>query len=415
MKKLLIIIFLFLFPVFVYANFDLTKWQYNKNINEKSDGLVRFTIDDEIFSNTERGLQDLRIIDSDNSEIPFKLMHSKVNEQQSAYYPRMINNSYLPGQFSSVILDFGENPPTVNRLTINTSSNNFQRNVNIYGSDDPKGDFSILKEKAYIYDYTDIKGSFKSQNTIINFPDSIFRYIKIEVLDDNNTQVNINSVNGYKYTKTQIKELIRTPAYTVKENQTDKFTEIYIDLGLSGLPTNKIQFSVSDKNFNRGVSVFSSLDNNNWRHLGNNYIFRYNTAKFTGDNLSLDFSETNDRYLKIIIRNKDNNTLKIDGVNTFSIYREVIFQISQDKDYKVYYGNQKARFPEYDIESYFQYLDLESAKDVTLSKQNINPEYVPEAEPELPITERIPYLMPGFLILISLVLLFFVFKFFQKK
>src|SRR3989339_1240630 len=211
MKKIILLLPLILSPIVCRADFDPAQWRYHKDLTNTGAGLVRFSIDDQIFAGTEKDLRDLRIIDNDGRETPFELVLGKIPGQSMTLSPKMINNSYRPDEVSSVILDFGDNFQGVNRLLINTATENFQRNVTIFGSDD-MNTWSILKDRAYVYDYTDRRGGLKSRNTTLDFPESLFRYLKIEIADEDKRPVRIDSVAGTKYVPAQTKEFVREPA-----------------------------------------------------------------------------------------------------------------------------------------------------------------------------------------------------------
>jgi len=413
MKKLFLFVFLLAIPALCLASFNAKNWQYHKDINFSSGGLVNFSLDNEIFSNARADLADLRIISNHNQEVPYKLIVSRDKYDREKFYPKMLNNSFVPGEGTSVILEFKEGNKEINQLNIITPSENFQRNVKIYGSESVEK-WKILNDSAYIYDYTDKKGSFKSQNTRVDFPKSVYKYIKIEISDFENDSVKIAKVEAVKYTEEKSKKIERRGEFFVNENLEEAATEVVLDLGVSGIPTNEILFEIGDKNFNRSLIIYTSSDKYNWKSAGNGYVFSYNTNKFTGKNTRINFSETNRRYIKIVIRNKDNQPLNILDVITFSIYREVIFQAEVENKYRVYYGNAKAKFSEYDLDKYFQYLDLDNSVEAKLSKENNNSLYVPENEPEKPLTERSPYVLPSALIAACLILIFLVYRFFKK-
>jgi len=413
MKKFFILI-LFIFPLICFASFNLNQWPYYKDINLSENKLTRFSIDDEIFTYANVNLMDLRIVDDNNSEIPYKMIIGKDAEKAEKFYPIMLNNSFVLGQNSSVIVDFNEKGKLINQMKIITDSENFQRNVIIKGADDMIN-WNILNDTAYIYDYTDKKAGVKSQNTLVKFPQSVYQYYKIEISDPEQNPVKINRVEAINYSIEKLKEVSRRPEFTINHNTEEKYSELIINLSARGIPTNKILFNIFDKNFNRSLLIYTSNDSNNWKYNSSGYIFRYNTEKFIGENLSVNFLETNDQYIKVIIQNKDNQPINIAGINIFSTYREIIFQSNNNKNYKIYYGNKKANLPEYDLEKYFQYLDLDNMQTATLSAQKKNSNYIPDKEPEKPLSERMPYLFPSALAIASLVLLFLVFKFFQKK
>lgn len=417
MKKIFVFsaIFFLSFSSVCFSDFDFSKWKYYKNISDTKEGLSKIILDDEIFSNSAKGLSDLRIIDGENREVPFKLASGNEHSQKEQVPVKMINNSFIPRESSQVILDLGVNGSITNNLVINTSSENFQRNVKIFGSNEIER-WNILKDNGYIYDFTDRKANFKSQNTEVSFPDSAFRYIKVEIDDEDGNPVKINSVLTNKIVKEKKQEYERHPQIESSENSSKKFTEIIADLGASGIPANSINIDSKNVNFNRAVLVYSGNEKNenNWTYLGQGYIFRYNTPKFTGENMKVHFSESNRRFIKVEIINKDDSPLEISGLSTFSIYREIIFQSSVSKSYRLFYGNQRANYPQYDLEKYFQYLEPDKAVSVKMTSQKNNSEYVAEKDPEKPLSERIPYLLSGILTLASLVLIFLVYRFLKK-
>lgn len=413
MKKLLLIIVLLLIPSICLANFEITKWEFYKNITTEGEGLKKISIDDQMFSGTERDLRDLRVLDKEGYEVPYKLLKSQTTANIKTYYPKIINNSYEEGKDSSVVLDFGENNQGINSLDIKTNTENFQANVKVLGSDS-LDNWRTLKERVYIYDYTDKRGNFKTQKTELNFPESVFRYLKLEIVNNQTAQVKINSVSAQKRTLEKSKELERLPEFKIE--QKDSNTEIIIDLESSGIPTSKLILETKDKNFNRGVLIYSSYNKDKWRRIGGGNIFRYDTDKYRGENLQLNFSETNDQYIKLVISNMDNEPVAINEVKSYSVYREAIFQAEAGKEYRVYYGNSSARFPRYDLDSYFEYLDLNRAEAVELSTQKKNPAFKALEKLETtPKSEEIPWLMPFALIVSCLLLLFLVFRFFKEQ
>ncbi len=180
MKKIIIFL-LFLLPIYCFADFDARRWEFFKDLSPVSGKLAKFFIDDEIFSQAKKDLSDLRVISEDGQEIPFKVITGSFEQRYASYPVKILNSSYQPGFFSMAILDLGEEEKIINNLTLETTAENFQRNVTLYGSDDMKT-WNVLVDNAYIYDYTDKKGNLKAQNTTIRFPDNVFRsYVPIKL------------------------------------------------------------------------------------------------------------------------------------------------------------------------------------------------------------------------------------------
>lgn len=411
MRKI-IFVFTLLFPIMAIAAFNVEKWRYFKDISVSGEGIQKVSLDDEVFSFAKENLSDLRIVNGKNEDVPYKLAVSRDKKERAEYYPKMINNSFVDGK-SQVILELEEGNREINRLRIITPSENFKGNAKISGSDDMEN-WGVLGEDIYIYDYTDKKGNFKSQNTTVNFPSSIFKFLKVEISNIEESSIKISSIEAIKYVEEKKREIAKEPKFTINTNKEEKVSEIVLDMGISGIPAVGMAFDAADENFNRTVLIYSSNDNNKWRYRGNGYVFRYNTPKFRGENLKLDFTNIGDRYIKAVIQNKDDQPLDVSGVLVFAEYKEIVFRASYTEVYMLYYGNEKAEFPQYDFDKYFEYLDLDNYSEATLSSQKKNESYVPEKEPEKPLTERSPYIMPAALALACLILLGLVYKFFRK-
>lgn len=413
MKKLFILLFLFIIPLVCAADFSLEKWPFYKNIENIKTGLNSFSIDDEIFKNTQKDLRDLRVINDKNKEVPYKLLKSRGKSETQIFSPKMLNKSYAPGKNSSVVLDFGANNQGINFLEIKTDSENFQTSARVYGSDSI-GSWRVLADNIYIYDYTDRKGNMFSKRTTFDFPESIYRYLKIEIDDNTGEPVKIDSITGKMIKKEDVKELRREATFN-KKTAGDN-TEFVIDLGQGGIPHSKITVGVSDKNFNRSLAILASFNNKDWRKVSSGYIFRYNTAKFNGENLILDFSEINERYIKLVIYNYDNVPLDVNKITVYSIYREIVFNAETGGEYKVYYGNKNARWPVYDLNKYFHYLDLNSVKQAGLSNEKNNSFFKASVKQQInPKSEKIKNLMSISLVSASIILIILAAQFFRKK
>ncbi|MFA5961985.1 MAG: DUF3999 family protein [Parcubacteria group bacterium] len=417
MKKSILICALFfsIISTGCLADFDLTRWKYYKDISSSGGDMAKITLDDEVFSGATKDLSDLRIIDGNNQEVPFQLVSAKERSKVDRTSVTMINNSFVPGENSQVVLDLGTSGNLVNNLRINTVSENFQRNVKVYGGNDMQA-WNTLIDNGYIYDFTDKKANFKSQNTEIYFPNSAYRYIKIEITDENGSPVKINSVDTSNIVQEKTRGNERRPQFKSLEKSDEKLTELVADLGASGIPTDRLSLDTNNMNFNRAILVYASNDENarDWNYLGQGYVFRYSTPKFNGENLTVNFPETNKRLIRIEVINKDDVPLSISALRTFSIYREVIFETKATEKYRLFYGNAKANHPQYDLEKYFQYLEPDKAAQASLGGQKDSPGFVPEQEPLKPLTERIPYLLSGIMTVTSLLLIFLVYKFLKK-
>lgn len=393
----------------VWADFDIARWKYEKAINANPDisnpTYAELTFDGEVFSHTSQGLRDLRIIGSNNEEIPYKVLLAKEFSKREFHPAQIINNSFIPDQYSFFIAYLGEGGAVHNQLKILTPSVNFRQEVTVEGSDDQKQWF-ILTDASRIYDYSTPQFEFKKQDTTVSYPESTYKYLRVKIFNRGEERVVVTRAEIYRVVKETAKET-RYPAAIIEkgENEERQTSFAVMDLGSSGLPSNSLLISTTDVNFSRDVALEGSNDKEKWSVVEfRDVIFSFATSKFTGSKLSIDYPESNYRYYRITVFNRDDKPINISGVEAKGLLRKLIFRYDPQKSYKLYYGNAHARYPQYDIEALFPYLDLSLLPAAALSAETLNPGFLEPVSPEKPLSERLPWLLPLVLAVVVLVL-----------
>ena len=406
------------FAGIAFADFNPENWRYSKDITITNSAaisgrLVEVPLDHDVFSNARGDLSDLRLIANDGSEVPYKLAVERNTFNEENIYPARILNNSFTAEYGSFIIDLEEPGNLNSSLSIISSSENFRRQVEISGSDD-MSQWNTLKDNGYIYDYTDRQGDFKAQNTNINYPENAYRYIRVKIFNGGEAPLAVNGARVSKITRSVSREASINPKYQITEDPGKRRTEVVIDLEKKGWPTSNISLDANGENFNREIMVYESNDKNTWRILGQSYIFKLDTPKFKGSSLDVNYPESNSRYLKLEIFNGDNQPISITGVSVRAVLRNILFQYKTPQTYKLYYGNDKARSPEYDLEKFFPYLDTGSYLSAALGAEQANPGFKEEVPPRPPLSEQIPYLLKTVIVLAILVLGFFIFRFMKK-
>ena len=153
------------------------------------------------------------------------------------------------------------------------------------------------------------------------------------------------------------------------------------------------------------MALEGSNDKEKWQIVEfRDVIFSFSTPNFTGSKLSIDYPESNYRYYRITVFNRDDKPITIAGVEATGLLRKLIFNYDPAKSYKLYYGNSSARYPQYDIEALFPYLDISFLPKVALSTEELNPGFKEIVPPPKPLSERLPWLLPSVLAFVVLVL-----------
>ena len=418
-KKILqLFLILYLFTAMpALADFSVSGWKYFKPIDVNRPGPQRLQLDKESFSSLSKDLRDLRVIADNSDEVPYKIVveeERRISDRFS-FQLKILNNAYTPGQYQQFIVDFGPRDKTVphNYIEIFTQEKNFQKQVEISGSDDGEN-WQLIKSDGYIYDYSDTRGNFRAQNTTLNYPLSTFQYLRIRIFSEKPFQVNGASV--YKEVKEDAKETIFDVGFTQRDDASSGYSYLTLDLGQDGLPTRELLLFTNNKNFDRplSLSAFASDPSKTAQEavgLGSGYIFRYNTNSFKGENLSISYRETSSRYIVVTIFNGDDKPIQFTGAQVKGILRSIVFEAQANTNYRLYYGNDRSRRPTYDIERRFPYIDVSSASSAELGAQKDNPSFIKILPP---VSERYTFLLPAVLILASAFLMFLVFRFMKK-
>ncbi len=414
-KILVILTALILVANVAKADFSLDNWQFKKelippsSLSQKTFGEVVF--DKEIFGRANRELSDIRVVDSGGIEVPYVLSMGANRSQEDMYAAKILNKGSVPGQYTIFTVDLGRDGILHNKVEVLTDSLNFRRDTTLESSNDMQNWINIAPRKS-IYDYS---LEFKVKDTSISYTDSTARFLRVKIFDNGEAPINILGAKVYRETVTSLRE-VRYPSSIVGRqlNQEYQTSEITVDLGQKGLPTYKVILTTADLNFNRSVNVLGSNDAASWTNLSQDIIFSYDTPKFQGDKLYLEYPESNYRYLKIIIINKDNQPIGVENVTAFGLLRKLIFDYNPSLKYVLYYGNTQARFPEYDLKNYLDYFDKGNIREIFLGPESLNGSYKQPAIPQKPVSERFPNLLLVLLIIATAVIGFLAFRLFKK-
>ena len=392
----------------VHADFDLPAWEWrSKIIGGSSSGsdFVLLDLPSEFFSYLKSDLSDLRVANQDG-EVPYVVAQERESESFTSVPARMFNLSYTPGNATSFEIDLGQSGVFHNSVNIETASENFRRIVEIQGSNDQAA-WRTLNPRGQIFDYTvrDIK-PVSVRDTNVTYPDATFRYLLVKVFDQGEESLKVRGVKVSRKVSMPSRELSYSPTLEIMENKKEQITDVILDIGAHGIPHRRGRLTTSSVNFNRAVAIFDSDNKTDWRPLSNAYLFAIDTAKFMGSNLDFSYPESNRRYLRLSIYNRDDKPISVSGAVLYGIVRRILFRFDSMKDYYVYLSNAEARRPQYDIEKISQYVDASLLNRANAGPVEKNSDYVAAVIPKPPLTERSPYILPTLLGLVVAILAF---------
>ena len=392
----LISVSLALGPV-VVADFTLEDWRYVKAIAVPETlpeaGLVELSLDRETFHEAAPALADLRVVQDDSLEVPYKLTVERGETKQQSYPVKIRDLGHVAGEYTSFVVDLDREGSLHNQVEIRTNSYNFRRNVVVEGSSDAQ-DWAVLQKGAEIFDFTIKERGLTARDTRVHYPESAYRYLRVRIVDGAEGPLGIDGAAVFS-TLERPPEETAFPAPIVQrtEDTANRTSVLLMDVGSRGLPTHRLSVSTPTDNFYREVTLEGSLDNVDWRRLTNQAaIYSFNTPKFVGGQLEVSYPEESLRYFRLTIRNEDNPPVAVERVSLVGVARRVLFQPRPDASrYSLYYGNPEARAPSYDLERILPYLETGQLPAAGLGPRLPNPAFR-VAQP--PATEGYPWLVP---------------------
>lgn len=409
MKSLLRFLFVggVLVPGVLMASFEAPEYKYEKELTLTTSlpgaMLGSVYLDEEVFAKSAPDLRDIRVVRGENDEVPFKAAEERAETILESYPVKILNNAFRPNESQTFVADFGTGFVTHNQLVLDISSRDqdFRRRVEIRGGS-KIGEWNVLRTDAIIYDYS---RDFKARQTTVSYPETNYRYLEVTIINSGEAALAVEGARGYRLKRTEAREVTYLPkAQLREENRENTSTDITVDLGSPNLGVKKIRIETPSENFYRSVVVYTSSDNKNFYVHGTGVIFNYKTSKFSGSSLELAIPEVRTQYVRVSVVHRDDAPIAVSNIAFSGLLRSILFKYEASARYRLFYGNEKAEYPQYDIEHVLPYLGGDAVATFVLGEGKENSRYVVPEAPKIPITERYPHLLTLALVLMVLIL-----------
>jgi len=321
------------------------------------------------------------------------MLIEKGTRQRRSIQASIRDLGFVPGEYTGFVVDLEKGGALHNEIEVSTSSQNFQRIVQIEGSNDGEV-WTALQKGARIFDFTQKNPDFTTKHTRISYPESTVRYLRVRILSEGGEEpLDISGTSVFSVEDKPDNETVYTSAIVKRSEDFERRVNfLTVDLGVNGAPSSRLNVETAQVNFYRRISLEVSADAQIWRSIGaTGELFSYETAKFVGNQLTVTYPETTLRYLRMTVYNEDNPPLEIVGLKVHGVSRKLLFSARPGASYALYYGNPEARTPSYDLKRFLPYLETEGLPRGLLGPQSDNPGFT---IPQKPFTERLPWLIP---------------------
>ena len=258
MTVLFAAILLFFSAIGASASFDPAGWTWQRPIEVQGvSGFVRLPILPEVFDESQSTLDDLRLLDDGHTLVPHVIHWGRVREvQELAWQPaRLLNQTYLPGRYARVMVDFGQIVEK-NRVMVTLSGENYRRRALLEGSNDSNS-WEVVAEDLWFFEVSFQGQHFKVDS--LKFPPNNFRYLRLTVFNmpDDPRRITIESVKGVFSRIEGDKELVPVPvkSMTVSQDEEINQSRFGLDLGFRNLPVVSLHLVVESPYFYRGYEL----------------------------------------------------------------------------------------------------------------------------------------------------------------
>lgn len=370
------------------------------SITAKPGTLVGVALPPEVFSKSAPGLPDLRLVDANDSSIPYALRTRTPREVPEALPGSPFNPGVLENGTLECSLDLGPRPGEHNLVFIPLEGTSYLRPVRVEGSDDGTIWNRLLKD---VFLVRQTVGTQSIDQRRFSYPPSRYRYLRVRVSPDLKPDPLSPKLETF-----QVLRSIRLPGITdtypgrIVRTDAGRYQGSYarttlVDLEANLVPVSGLLIDVAELGFSRPFTLEAET-NGYWQPVYNGTL----EPNPRGGSIVIPFPETLARRLRLQVADASNTPLTISNPRFVVVRREVLFRMPTEAKgpLRLYTGNPNALSPNYDIATQLS-PEARAATTATVGPAEPNPAHVP---PPVPWSERHPRLIDGVLAFAGLVL-----------
>ncbi|WP_299437587.1 DUF3999 family protein [uncultured Aquimarina sp.] len=331
----------------IYGQID--SYAYKRELKGITDNWHRIMLPDEMFKNVSQDLSDIRIYgitkENDTVEAPYILKQNQKKRSSKQVNFEIINRATTSkGSFVTFKIPSEQ---AINQIRLFFKEDNFDRLVNLEGSQNLKEWYSIIDE----YRILSIKNELTAYSfTSLKLPDSKYQYYRLFIKGTaapelKNAQITMQETTEGDYKMHAIKSM-RT-----EEKKQNRSTVIDIDLQ-TAVPVSYIKIEASNNfDYYRSVRIEYLRDSiqtqKEWRYtyqnLSSGILNSIEENEFRCNSTITD-------KLRVIIDNQDNEPLTISTIQIKGYTYELITRFTTPATYYLTYGNARIGKPSYDLQ-----------------------------------------------------------------
>jgi len=370
----------------------LSRWPFYKEAQppRNATGLPDIVLDRDVLNVARFDQADVRLYDASNREIPYVLRVRREVNTTEPFAAREFNRGATGGA-AEVSEDLGDQPQQTNQVEIDTAGENFRRLAEVQGSADGS-QWSTLVSGAYLFRFA-ANGRTVEQKTV-DFPPSRYRYLRVRVdrdalVDQGAPQIRQVLIRRAVKVRGEWTEFPGTMEGREADRSGGRPASVWrFDCG-GRVPLDRIQLTGPGGAFSRPFVLEDVDDPASPFTMASGTLTRSEDAP-PGQPITIDFAEHFARRVKLTVTDDRNAPLNIYTMVGQGAARDVVFEAGAQAPVRLYYGNQSALAPHYDLAARLPAQFQQHPLRVVLGPEKENPEYRPE---ERPFSERAPWVV----------------------
>ncbi len=354
----------------------------------RSEDILAFRLDSDLYAATRPGLPDLRILDDTGAEAPYQIepeVEFRDERTRSTLDTEVIGLQEKDNRIE-IHVRLPEKSPPAEGFCFATPMADYERRVRVEGSNDGTH-WTLLTSDGVLFDYSRY---MDVQNRDVALPANTFRQFKITI-DEVTDQREAPSMELTRTIQAG-KEAQRVEKTTLQRRplRIDRIEMIYhvvkrhvrqarkaeyplasfdvepdagkkqtiVRLKTRREPLTRFTLQTPSRNFFRRASVQVPVvvsdqaglrpDRTEWRDIASVTISKLQFRNFLREQLSIDFPEQRQEQYRLVIVDEDNPPLEIQGVKAEGNVYRAVFLAQEDKPYRVFYGSETAEAPKYE-------------------------------------------------------------------
>jgi hypothetical protein len=314
---------------------DQTKFRYERAVGTFGKDPVAVEPDGLLLSHTKPGLADLRVLDAEGEQVPWRPWPQVEEAVQSA----VILNSGTRGGRAVALLDLGPKRRTYDRIELQIPTTNFVGRVTVFGSDSRNGRFTRLSSTG-IYD---IAGAESARSTTAVVPPSDFRYLSLRATGAK--RINGATVSGAG----DRQRLVRRDHIVISGPGPSQGESVFVlDFGVPDVPVTELAFFLvgraAARAYERPIRIEGSNDGEDYELLTRARVFRFPGSRSAPVSFRSRF-----RYLRVTIENGDDRPLRGVRLDTFAPSQAILLEPGHERPFRLLYGGPEVQAPNYEF------------------------------------------------------------------